>query len=818
MRIEVDYSPQPHQRQLHDCNVSLVAVTGRQIGKTIASVNELIKRAVMVKKSRNWYVTNDYRQAKRNVWDLLLNYLPKELVKDANKSELTVVLVNGSKIELIGVENAEKLRGAAVHFMVLDEYADFKDGVFEKVLEPMLTTTNGQMWFLGCVTKDTFIFTDNGMRQIGENKQGYVDVDESIYGLNGFNKAIQRFGNPEAETIKIVTAKGFEIEGTPNHKIMTHSGWKRLDSLSEGDFIIIQSNNNVFGSLTENMAYLIGLYLAEGCIEFYKTKNGDKPSRITITNNESGDFLNKYGFKTKDGIHWRLCSKKLSEHILEYVPRNKAPKKYLSDKALSLDKESMKSLLQGYFDGDGFADSKKSRIGSTSSSKKLSKQIQILLLNFGILSSFSSVTTPITKKAKIESIGYRVIAEGHGAYLFHKRIGFKIPRKARNSVICNKSIKNSYQVYFDKNDFKKYSGNIRSGIKNTQKTISVYRLNKILKENKNNKYNVNNLADKIKVVSKSRNKTSDFVIPETHSYFSNGFISHNTPKGLGNDFYFKYIEDNHFRKFKFPSCRILGGKVVEVLSIYTSIEKMQEVYDRAVKEGKLDYFNQEHLAEFTRPSGTVYKEWSIDNYKQFDYDENLPLHLTFDFGVNDPTAIIWIQPKGSETRIIDYYEATNADINHFIQVLKSKPYKTPEFCAGDIAGRATDLTSGKSPISMLRDAGYFIKSSHIPNIPAQVRQTHTKIAQLYINHKASRFKDIILNYRYPEVKSDIRNQSNELPIHDEWSHGARAFEYWCWNHEPPEQEMTGIKKHNTGQDLLDAIADQRKARETLSWI
>jgi len=309
MRIEVDYSPQPHQRQLHDCNVSLVAVTGRQIGKTIASVNELIKRAVMVKKSRNWYVTNDYRQAKRNVWDLLLNYLPKELVKDANKSELTVVLVNGSKIELIGVENAEKLRGAAVHFMVLDEYADFKDGVFEKVLEPMLTTTNGQMWFLGCVTKDTFIFTDNGMRQIGENKQGYVDVDESIYGLNGFNKAIQRFGNPEAETIKIVTAKGFEIEGTPNHKIMTHSGWKRLDSLSEGDFIIIQSNNNVFGSLTENMAYLIGLYLAEGCIEFYKTKNGDKPSRITITNNESGDFLNKYGFKTKDGIHWRLNSK-----------------------------------------------------------------------------------------------------------------------------------------------------------------------------------------------------------------------------------------------------------------------------------------------------------------------------------------------------------------------------------------------------------------------------------------------------------------------------------------------------------------------------
>lgn len=440
MQIEVDYLPQAHQKQLHDCNTSLVAVTGRQIGKTISAVNELIKRAVITKGSRNWYVTNDYRQAKRNVWDLLIKYIPKELVKDANKSELLVNLVNGSKIELIGVENAEKLRGAAVHFMVLDEYADFKDGVFEKILEPMLTTTNGQMWFLG------------------------------------------------------------------------------------------------------------------------------------------------------------------------------------------------------------------------------------------------------------------------------------------------------------------------------------------------------------------------------------------SPKGLGNDFYFKYVEDNKFRKFKFPSCVISGGKVVQVLSIYTSIEKMQEIYDRAVKEGKLDYFNQEHLAEFTRPSGTVYKEWSIDNYKKFDYDQNLPIHLTFDFGVNDPTAIIWIQPKGGETRVIDYYEATNADINHFIQVIKSKPYKSPEFCTGDIAGRATDLTSGKSPISMLREAGFYIKTSHIPNIPAQVRQTHTKIKDLYINHKASRFKDIILNYRYPEVKSDIRNQSNEIPLHDQWSHGARAFEYWCWNYSPPEQEMTGIKKVNTGQKILDRIEENRKARDYLSWM
>lgn len=440
MMIRVNYKPQDHQRQLHNCNTSLVAVTGRQLGKTVCAVNELIKRAAINSASRNWYVTNDYRQAKRNVWAMLTSYLPKELIKSINKSELKIELVNNSIIELIGVENAEKLRGATVNFMILDEYADFRDGIFEKVLEPMLTTTNGQMWFLG------------------------------------------------------------------------------------------------------------------------------------------------------------------------------------------------------------------------------------------------------------------------------------------------------------------------------------------------------------------------------------------SPKGLGNDFYFKYVEDNKFQKFRFPSCTVSGGKIIEVLSKYTSIEKMQEIYDRAVKEGKLDWFNQEHLAEFIRPSGTVYKEWSIDNYRNFDYDENLPIHLTFDWGVNDPTVVIWLQPKGGETRVIDYYEATNADINHFIQVIRAKPYKTPEFCAGDISGRAKDLTSGKSPIDALKDAGYFVKTSHIPNIPAQIRQAHTKIKDLYINHKASRFKDIILNYRYPEIQSDIRNQSNEIPLHDQWSHGARAFEYWCWNFSPPEQEMIGIKKVNTGQEILDRIEENRKARDILSWM
>lgn len=153
MKLDVDYHPLDHQWQWHN-NPSrfLVAVCGRQIGKTTAAVNELIKRALQNPGSRNWYVTTDYRQAKRNVWEQVKHFLPKELNPYFNNSELVAkVQVNGktSTIELIGVENAEPLRGAVVHFMILDEYASFPRYVWQQVLRPMLSTTAGDVWFIG---------------------------------------------------------------------------------------------------------------------------------------------------------------------------------------------------------------------------------------------------------------------------------------------------------------------------------------------------------------------------------------------------------------------------------------------------------------------------------------------------------------------------------------------------------------------------------------------------------------------------------------------------------------------------------------------
>jgi hypothetical protein len=218
---------------------------------------------------------------------------------------------------------------------------------------------------------------------------------------------------------------------------------------------------------------------------------------------------------------------------------------------------------------------------------------------------------------------------------------------------------------------------------------------------------------------------------------------------------------------------------------YDNPELSREELDALVLEYKSmgeGAFRQEILAQYERPEGTVYDDWSNDHYREFDYDPFLPVHVSFDFGVNDPTAIIWIQPDGGEFRVIDYYESSDADIDHFVSVIRSKPYRRPELYTGDAAGKARSITTNTSPIDEYMKHGIAIRVKDGLKIPDQIRITHKYIPMLYLHKsKSERLKECLLNYRYPKKSENLANQSNEIPIHDKWSHGSRALEYYFAN-------------------------------------
>lgn len=213
----------------------------------------------------------------------------------------------------------------------------------------------------------------------------------------------------------------------------------------------------------------------------------------------------------------------------------------------------------------------------------------------------------------------------------------------------------------------------------------------------------------------------------------------------------------------------------------------QELEDmkREYAEMGMGAYRQEILAEYEKPEGTVYEEWDMDKqYVDISYNPVLPLHLSWDFGVNDPTVILFLQIRGEEIRLIDYYEAADANIKHFTDWIDSRGYRDPEFEAGDIAGRARTLLTGKTVINELRELGHSVRSMAIPDISTQIRHAHRFIPKLYVsnsNPNCQRFRDCIINYRYPKKADSLVNQENENPIHDEYSHALRAFEYYCWN-------------------------------------
>lgn len=153
-----------------------VVVAGRRWGKTHFSATNLIKHALLKKKSLVWYVAPTYGMAKDIMWDTLLDLLPAALISRKNETKLSVRLINGSQIQLKGADKPDTLRGRGVDYVVLDEYQDFKTGTWEEVVFPTLTDKRGQALIIGTPKAynqlyDVYIKGQHGAEQDWESWQ-----------------------------------------------------------------------------------------------------------------------------------------------------------------------------------------------------------------------------------------------------------------------------------------------------------------------------------------------------------------------------------------------------------------------------------------------------------------------------------------------------------------------------------------------------------------------------------------------------------------------------------------------------------------------
>jgi hypothetical protein len=126
-------------------------VAHRRAGKTVAAVNDLIRKAMACERSepRFAYVAPFTSQAKDVAWSYLRQYTASIRGAVASVSELRVDLPTGARIRLYGADHYDRLRGIYLDGVVLDEFADMDPRAWSEVIRPALADRQGWAAFIG---------------------------------------------------------------------------------------------------------------------------------------------------------------------------------------------------------------------------------------------------------------------------------------------------------------------------------------------------------------------------------------------------------------------------------------------------------------------------------------------------------------------------------------------------------------------------------------------------------------------------------------------------------------------------------------------
>jgi phage terminase large subunit len=158
------------------------------------------------------------------------------------------------------------------------------------------------------------------------------------------------------------------------------------------------------------------------------------------------------------------------------------------------------------------------------------------------------------------------------------------------------------------------------------------------------------------------------------------------------------------------------------------------------------------------------------------YDPTALVWTSWDLGIRDATAIWFAQVVGREVRIIDYYEASGADLGHYVREIGSRPY----VYAGHIVphdAQAKELGTGKSRLEVLASLGLkHITLAPLHRIEDGINAVRMLLPRCWFDHaKCARGLDALKLYRaeYDDKLQALRPH----PVHDWTSHAADSFRY-----------------------------------------
>ncbi len=336
---------------------------------------------------------------------------------------------------------------------------------------------HGQTSFYDSLYDSDDYSTDEILREGDNNIKNVENIISISPKLNyGKYKIVDRYNMGENDIITIKTRIGLEISGTPEHKIVIidNNGklrFKKLQDISTSDHIALSYGTNIFNEklrlnffyrrkrqdnisqrlenidyMNPDIAELLGYIIAEGndderCVKITNYDREIIDRTLKICKNINIEAQENYEDEKLVGI---IIGSVASKEFIYYLGYRKlAQNKEIPWSILQADKDSQISFIRALFDGDGtvhYKDDGTLLVEYNSSSYELCRQLQIMLLNFGIIGRLHSkkgAKNKYREEIREYEESYRLMMTGGEILKFAEIINFGFSRKKE---ILNKCV------------------------------------------------------------------------------------------------------------------------------------------------------------------------------------------------------------------------------------------------------------------------------------------------------------------------------------------------------------------------------------------
>lgn len=367
-----------------------------------------------------------------------------------------------------------------------------------------------------CVKRDTLIFTERGLAEIGDFIPSDLGVDEyrahqmMVLGRNGMELTSHVYNSGLTKTKRIATkCMGLEIEGTHHHPMLVFDErqglvWKRLEEIKIGDYLAVQRGAGIYGNrtdigrtspalpdtMTPDLAEWLGMIVAGG-------HGGHEAGVITFTQKDP-QIMDRFVELTKTlfALEPKVTMSQRENNVAEASFNSRILTAYLVNLGVSFDGSASVEISWAIRQAPrecvlrfvgvvlGLAGCvEKFSYGLMLTSKKIIRQLQMFLLNEGVIANYSVATTG-----------------QHDSY--------RLSIYNANSLI---RLCKTFGIYENHKILAGVEGCHVPAIDELKEWVGL-----------------NYAFDQVASIEDDEAETVDLTVPGTHSFFANGLISHNT--------------------------------------------------------------------------------------------------------------------------------------------------------------------------------------------------------------------------------------------------------------------------------------------------